>query len=131
MFSSFLVERHCSVCKKLDRKFFVENNLRISEFENGDANKEDLFCSCSELKGSYFDSTALLRIIQTIVLVALFISSTSALFVVRNSSALNADVNSVISGYSNFKKNLHNLKSKEVQEQFAKQAISLDSSVSK
>lgn len=117
MFFNFLLEKHCSACDKLDRSHATGDNV---------LNSNRLFCSCSELKSFYFKSTILLRIMQTTALVVLFTATVSTLFLVRNSSIFNTDINTVITGYANTQKGLDELNSKREQEQFAQQTIFLE-----
>lgn len=117
MFFNFLLEKHCSACDKLDRSHTTGDNV---------LNSNRSFCSCSELKSFYFKSTILLRIMQTTALVVLFTATVSTLFLVRNSSIFNTDINTVITGYANTQKGLDELNSKREQEQFAQQTIFLE-----
>ena len=65
----------------------------------------------------------LLRAIQTIVLVVIFVATISTLIVIRNAPTLNADFSGVISGYVDFKKGLDDFKSQETQEQFVNRSF--------
>lgn len=120
MFLNSLVRKRCSVCQKVTRGSILENHSTIGEFINNEFNSEEELCSCSSVHRVYYTSTFLLRAIQTIVLVVIFITTTSTLFMVRNTSTLNMGVSSVISGYSDSQKGLNNFKFGKTSKQFAK-----------
>ncbi len=123
MFLNFLVRRYCSACHKIDRCSILENKESFGEFDQDDLISEQPICSCSQSKGFYYKSTMLLRAIQTIVLVVIFVATISTLIVIRNAPTLNADFSGVISGYVDFKKGLDDFKSQETQEQFVNRSF--------
>ena len=114
------MRKRCMVCQKIDRGSVFENKSSISRHMNDEFYREEL-CSCRKFHGVYYTSTLLLRAIQTIFLVVIFIITTTTLFMVRNMPSLNAGVSSVISGYSESKKDLNDLKSGEPRKQIARQ----------
>ena len=123
MFLNFLVRRYCSVCHKVDRCSIVENKESFCEFEQDDLISEQTICSCSQSKGFYFKSTMLLRAIQTIVLVVIFVTTISTLIVIRDAPTLNADFSGVISGYVDSKEGLDDFKTQKNQGQLANQSF--------
>ena len=119
MFLNFLVRKYCSACHKIDRCSISENKESFGECDQDDLISEELICSCSQSKGFYYKSTTVLRAIQTIVLVVIFVTTISTLIVVRNASTLNPDFSGVISGYLDSKKGLDDFKVQEIPEQLA------------
>lgn len=126
MFLNFLVRKCCTVCQKIDRSSLLENNLRMSECINNEFNSEEQLCTCTIEQGFYYKSTKLLRAIQTIALVLIFITTISTLFMVRNAPSLNAGVSTVVSGYSSYKRGLNDFRSEKNQEQLAKRFVEFE-----
>ena len=126
MFLNFLVRKYCSVCHKIDRCSILENKGSFDELDQDDLISEQPTCSCSQSRGFYYKSTTILRAIQTIVLVVIFVTTISTLIVIRNAPTLNVDFSGVISGYIDSKKGLDDFRAREIQEQLANRSFDED-----
>lgn len=119
MFLNFLSRRYCLVCQKLDTRANSKNEGSFTVSHDNDLIFEDHICSCSQCKGIYYKSTMLLRVIQTILLVVIFVTTISTLLVIRNSRTLNANFSEITLGYIEYKKGSYDFKAQENNEQLA------------